>query len=91
VSTVALNMRSQGGPGDTKRTFDICARLVGDHTDMVVKGLSWALRELVPHDADALRRFLAHHHDRLHARVIREVTNKLKIGLKNPRRAARKA
>jgi len=87
VSTVALNMRSHGGTGDTRRTLDICGRLIEDHTDMVVKGMSWALRALVVFDPDAVRRFLAQHRDRLHPRVIREVSNKLNIGLKNPRRA----
>jgi len=87
VSTVAFNMRSHGGTGDTNRTLDICGRLIEDHTDMVVKGMSWALRELVVHDSAAVRRFLAQQSDRLHPRVTREVSNKLTIGLKNPRRA----
>jgi 3-methyladenine DNA glycosylase AlkD len=46
VSTVALNLRSKGGTGDVKRTLGICHLLVGDHDDMVVKAMSWALREL---------------------------------------------
>ena len=46
VSTVPLNLRAAGGTGDTERTLDICTRLVADRDDMVVKALSWALREL---------------------------------------------
>lgn len=88
VSTVALNVKSRGGTGDTRRTLDICQRLVSDPDDMVVKALSWALRGLVPWDSDAVRDFLADHEDLLAARVKREVRNKLDTGLKNPRRSA---
>jgi 3-methyladenine DNA glycosylase AlkD len=56
---------------------------------MVVKALSWALRELVVHDPDAVRAFLSEHEDVLAARVKREVRNKLTTGLKNPRRKER--
>ncbi|MFQ5595404.1 MAG: DNA alkylation repair protein, partial [Anaerolineae bacterium] len=86
VSTVALNMRSRGGTGDVPRTLAVCRLLVDDHDDMVVKAMSWALRELVVHDPDAVRAFLAEHDDVLAARVKREVRNKLTTGLKNPRR-----
>jgi len=86
VCTVALNMRSQGGYGDISRTLEICQMLVDDHEDMVVKGLSWALRELVPHDPQAVEAFLAQYEDRLAARVKREVRNKLRTGLKNPKK-----
>ncbi|MCB0108474.1 MAG: DNA alkylation repair protein [Caldilineaceae bacterium] len=84
VSTVALNMRSQGGQGDVSRTLAICELLVADHEDMVVKALSWALRELIVHDAGAVETFLATHEGALAARVKREVRNKLTTGLKNP-------
>ena len=86
VSTVALNMRSYGGTGDTPRTLEICEMLAADREDMVQKALSWALRELVWHDADAVQSFLHAHDDHLAARVKREVRNKLNTGLKNPRR-----
>jgi 3-methyladenine DNA glycosylase AlkD len=86
VSTVPLNLRAAGGTGDTQRTLDICQRLVDDRDDMVVKALSWALRELVAWDRAAVHRFLTHHNSRLAARVRREVTNKLEIGLKDRRR-----
>ena len=86
VSTVALNVRSRGGKGDIERTLAVCCLLVSDHDDMVAKAMSWALRELVVHDADAVRGFLSEHEDVLAARVKREVRNKLATGLKNPRR-----
>ncbi len=84
VSTVAWNVRSQGGPGDVFRTLRICELLVNDHEDMVVKALSWALRELVVHDMAAVEAFLRAHDSELAPRVKREVRNKLGTGLKNP-------
>jgi 3-methyladenine DNA glycosylase AlkD len=86
VSTVALNVRSRGGTGDVPRTLAVCRLLVDDDDDMVVKAMSWALRELVAHDPGAVRGFLDAHDDVLAARVKREVKNKLTTGLKNPRR-----
>jgi 3-methyladenine DNA glycosylase AlkD len=88
VSTVPLNLRSRGGTGDTGRTLDICRRLAADGDDMVVKALSWALRELVVWDPQAVRRFLDTHHDVLAARVRREVGSKLETGRKHPARRA---
>ena len=85
VSTVALNVRSHGGQGDVPRTLAVCRLLVDDHDDMVVKALSWALRELVVHDAEAVRSFLEEYEERLAARVKREVRNKLTTGRKNPK------
>ncbi|MDO9347853.1 MAG: DNA alkylation repair protein, partial [Anaerolineales bacterium] len=61
-----------------------------DHEDMVVKALSWALRELVVHNPQAVRGFLEQHEQVLAARVKYEVGNKLKTGLKNPGRKGRK-
>jgi 3-methyladenine DNA glycosylase AlkD len=86
VSTVALNMRSRGGPGDVPRTLAVCRLLVADHDDMVAKAMSWALRELVVHDPAAVQAFLSEYEDVLAARVKREVRNKLTTGLKTPRR-----
>jgi len=86
VSTVAFNMRSQGGKGDPARTLAICRMLAADHEDMVVKGLSWALRELVFFDRQAVEEFLKECGAVLAGRVKREVGNKLRIGLKNPRK-----
>lgn len=87
VSTVPLNLRAAGGTGDTQRTLDICQRLVDDDEAMVVNALSWALRELVTWDRDAVHQFLTDHNSRLAARVRREVTTKLEIGLKHRRRS----
>ena len=86
VSTVALNVRSQGGLGDAERTLAVCRMLAADSDDMVIKALSWALRELIPHDPRAVRAFLVEHDAELAARVKREVRNKLTTGLKTPGR-----
>ncbi len=85
VSTVPLNLRAAGGTGDGYRTIAVCTRVVEDRDDMVVKALSWALRELIVWDPDAVRNFLQRHDGDLAPRVRREVTNKLETGLKNRR------
>ena len=85
VSTVPLNLTSRGGTGDVPRTLRICLLLVTDPDDMVVKALSWALREVAKRDSAAVRRFLDRHRGTIAARVMREVTNKLTTGLKTPK------
>jgi 3-methyladenine DNA glycosylase AlkD len=88
VSTVPLNTRARGGRGDVARTLAVCRLLAADRDDMVVKGLSWALRELAFWDEAAVNQFLEAYEMVLAARVKREVRNKLETGLKNPRRDA---
>lgn len=85
VSTVPLNNKARGGSGDTNRTLMICEMLVEDGDDMVVKALSWALRELSKRDPGSVRQFLRQHDGRLAPRVAREVNSKLQTGLKNRR------
>ncbi|MEK6285287.1 MAG: DNA alkylation repair protein [Acidobacteriota bacterium] len=85
VSTVPLNSKAQGGSGDTARTLAVCRLLVTDRDDMVVKAMSWALRELSKRDANAVKQFLDERQNVIAARVVREVGNKLSTGLKNPR------
>jgi 3-methyladenine DNA glycosylase AlkD len=87
VSTVALNNKARGGAGrgDAGRTLAVCALLVNDREDMVVKALSWALRELAKRDPGAVRGFVEAHDPALAARVKREVANKLRTGLKTPK------
>jgi 3-methyladenine DNA glycosylase AlkD len=85
VSTVPLNSKARGGSGDTQRTLEVCRALIADRDDMVVKALSWALRELSKRDPEAAEQFLEEHQSLLASRVLREVRNKLSTGLKNPR------
>ena len=88
VSTIGLNTAARGGTGDTARTLAICELLVADRDDMVVKALSWALRALARWDPAAVQAFLAEHTGQVAPRVVREVGNKLRTGLKNPKREA---
>jgi 3-methyladenine DNA glycosylase AlkD len=88
VSTVPLNNKARGGAGDSPRTLMICEMVIGDRDEMVIKALSWALRELSKRDPDAVRRFMTQHSETLAPRVTREVNNKLRTGLKNPRTKA---
>ncbi|MBA2527531.1 MAG: DNA alkylation repair protein [Pyrinomonadaceae bacterium] len=89
LATVPLNSKARGGTGERSRTVDVCAMLVKDRDDMVVKALSWALRELARRDPESVREFLAEHREELAPRVLREVNNKVVTGLKNSRRAGR--
>lgn len=89
ASTVALNNKARGGQGDAPRTLMVCALLVEDRDDMVVKALSWALRELAKRDPQSTRAFLAQYEGSLASRVRRELKAKLETGLKNPRQSVR--
>lgn len=92
ASTIPLNLKARGATapkGEAARTLAVCERLIDDREDMVVKALSWALRELARKDKAAVQSFLNRHKARLAARVIRETTNKLTTGLKNPRKKAK--
>ena len=75
----------EGGTGDVPRTLCFCRMLVADHDVMVVKALSWALREAARRDPGAVRRFLERHHASIAPRAAREVRNKLATGLKTPK------
>jgi 3-methyladenine DNA glycosylase AlkD len=83
VATVALNKKARGGKGDVPRTMAVCRALAADPDGMVVKALSWALRQIVQHDPEAVHGFLAEHDAVLAGRVKREVGNKLRTGLKS--------
>ena len=83
VSTVALNNRARGGHGDAERTLAVCNFLRRDRDDMVVKAMSWALRELAKRDPRPVEKYLEAHSAELAPRVLREVGNKLRTGLKN--------
>jgi len=83
VSTVALNLKSQGGTGDINRTIEICELAVDDHHDMINKALSWALREVSKRDKKTVEEFIRKYENCLSKRVLREVKHKLEKGTKN--------
>src|SRR5258705_10810535 len=58
VSTVPLNNKARGGRGDRRRTLQVCSMLINDRDDMVVKAMSWSLRELAKRDPLAVDGFL---------------------------------
>lgn len=91
VSTVPLNSKARGGEGDAYRTLQVCRLLERDRDPMVAKALSWALRELAKRDPRAVREFIASRNEVLPAIVLREVTNKLKTGVKNPKTKSKAA
>ncbi len=83
VSTVPLNLKSRGGKGDPERTLMICREVINDRDDMVVKALSWALRELSKSNKPAVQNFMDTYSSKLAGRVVREVNTKLTTGRKN--------
>lgn len=83
VSTVALNLKSRGGKGDTQRTVAVCERVVDERKPMIWKALSWALRELSKRDPDAVWNFLEKYELRMSKQALREITHKLEFGTKN--------
>jgi 3-methyladenine DNA glycosylase AlkD len=82
VATVPLNSRARGGTGDTSRTLAVCRVLVDDRDDMVVKALSWALRELAKREPASVAHFIREEESRLASRIRREVRSKLETGRK---------
>jgi len=85
VATVPLNLKARGGTGKVGRTLSVCRLLLDDRDDMVVKAMSWALRELSKTNPVSVEEFLANENQRLAARIKREVGNKLITGKKNPK------
>lgn len=83
VSTIPLNQKAHGGIGDPKRTLMICEMVKDDYQDMVVKSVSWALRELAKREPEPVKEFLLKHESVLHKRILREVRNKIFYGKKN--------
>ena len=86
VSTVLS--RARGGSGDAARTLAICQMALDDQDPMVVKALSWALRELTKRAPADVEQFLDAHGDSVASLVRREVRSKLRTGLKAARRAS---
>ena len=83
VSTVPLNLRSRGGTGNAYRTLMICEKVISDRHDMIVKALSWVLRELSKSDKPAVEAFMQKYESQLAGRVRKEVYTKLETGRKN--------
>ena len=83
VATVSLNQKARGGKGDAFQTLEICKHVVNDHEDMIIKALSWSLRELAKVEKQPVLEFIDKYKDQLHKKVLREVSNKIESGKKN--------
>jgi len=86
VATVPLNAKSRGAiapEGDATRTLALCTQLLDDRDDMVVKAMSWALRELAKRNPSAVLAFIGTNRHRLAPRVCREVLTKIATGRKS--------
>jgi len=83
VCTTRLNV--SGTRGDPQRTLAVCKILIDDNDDMIVKAMSWALRALAKRNPQSVLTFIERYRARLAPRVVREVSNKLRTGLKTPR------
>ncbi len=83
VCTISLNLRSKGGTGEPDRTLMICEKMIDDRDEIVVKALSWALRELSKSHKIQVHDFLMKYWEKLHPLVRREVMLKLNTGRKN--------
>lgn len=83
VATVALNQKARGGEGDSIQTLEICKLAADDHQTMMVKAMSWALRELAKRDSPPVAKFIDKYESRLHKKIVREVKSKLNTGKKN--------
>lgn len=82
VSTIPLNRKSTKKDANPESTLQICSLLIDDHHDMIVKAMSWALRELGKREPDIVRKYIKTHEIRLHKRILREVNTKLDYGTK---------
>ena len=71
VATVSLNQKARGGTGDVERTLEICQLILEDHEDMMIKALSWALRELAKRDPEPVREFIEKNKEKLHKKVVK--------------------
>lgn len=83
VSTVALNLRSRGGTGDSIRTLMICEKVIHSRENLIVKALSWALRELSKSDKPAVEKFMEKYDSQIAGLARREIYTKLETGRKN--------
>ncbi len=72
--------------GDVERMLKYSEMLKDDKEDMIIKALSWVLREASAFDPEAVRHFLVTHEHILASRIKREVRNKLDTGLKYPQK-----
>ena len=82
VSSVHLNRAGSTYGVWTLRQID---RLLDERDPMITKAVSWALRQMIKHQAAEVRAYVESRGERLAALPRREVRNKLKTGRKSGR------
>lgn len=86
VGTVTLNRRQETAiPVPTLKLVDAVAK---ERDPLIAKAVSWALRELSKTHRELVAQYVEQNCERLPAIAVREVRNKLRTGLKNPKRRA---
>jgi 3-methyladenine DNA glycosylase AlkD len=85
VGTVILNRRRESAIPEL--TFELVEAVAAERGPLITKAVSWALRELTKSHAELVARYVERNRERLPAIAVREVGNKLRTGLKNPKRA----
>lgn len=82
VATVRIN-RGQLGPTIPCLTLQLIDRAVSERHPMITKAVSWALRELIRHHRDQAAAYMESNQQALARHIVREVSNKLRTGLKS--------
>ncbi|MEM7484189.1 MAG: DNA alkylation repair protein [Bacteroidota bacterium] len=83
VATTCLNNKNNLSQNDIDTTKKLFKLYVDDHQGMIVKALSWALREFIKTDEEMVQQFISDYESKLHKSVLREVKSKLIFGVKN--------
>ncbi len=83
IVATALPLRK--GYGNFERYLEIISWYKDSREKMIIKAISWVLREGTKSHPDKIRAFIDRYESDLHSSVLREVRNKLDKGLKNPK------
>lgn len=83
---VSMVLPLRKGCGDPDAYLERLAYFNGRREPMIVKAVSWALREGTKCYPDKIRGFLSRYQDNLHSSILREVRTKLEKGVKTIRR-----
>jgi len=82
VSTVGLN-RARKDVSFPALTLELIDQVKEERHPMITKAVSWALRVMLKKDPDRVAAYLEENRGVLATHVVREVSNKLKTGLKS--------
>jgi 3-methyladenine DNA glycosylase AlkD len=82
VSTIGLN-RARKNVSFPALTLELIDQVKEERHPMISKAVSWMLRDMIKEHPDQVVGYLDENRDVLAAQVVREVSNKLKTGLKS--------